>query len=90
MSRLRSWLATCIPTPPDALSLDVPDVSGDPVELLTDEGMRVLERALTGTGERRGAYDLLTADALLTYACEGAARVDDPEAALLGIIQRVG
>ena len=90
MSGLRSWLAACTPVSPDALALEVPDVAGDPVDLLVGEGVRVLERARTGKGERRGAYDLLAADALLTYACEGAARVDDPEAALLGIIRRVG
>ena len=56
---------------------------------LTEFGLAALERALTGRGERRGAFDLLVADALLTYACESAAVATDAEAALLGIVEQV-
>lgn len=52
--------------------------------------MAGLERALAGDGERGGAYDLLAADALLTYACEWAASAPDPEAELLRLVARIG
>jgi hypothetical protein len=90
VSDLRRWLQDRTPAPPDALALSVPAREGDAAELLTEEGTRVLARSLAGEGERRGAYDLLAADALLTYACEAAARADDPEAALLRILQSIG
>lgn len=90
MTGLARWLAERAPAPPDALRLPRIDGAGDPVEMLTDEGVRLLDRALTGAGERKGAFDLLAADALLTYACEAAARCADPEAALLGILRRIG
>ena len=84
------WLAEREPAPPEALPLPRIEGGGAPVEALAEEGVRLLERALTGSGERRGAFDLLAADALLTYACEAAARCSDPEAALLGIVRRIG
>jgi hypothetical protein len=89
VSDLRRWLEDRTPAPPEALALSVPPVEGDPAELSTREGMRLLARAVAGEGERRGAYDLLAADALLTYACEAAARAADPEAALLRILENV-
>ena len=90
MTDLRSWLRGRAPAPPEALPLHVDSATGDPVDLLADAGARTLERALTGEGERRGAYDLLAADALITYASEAAAAADDPEAALLRVVARVG
>jgi hypothetical protein len=90
VSDLRAWLATRSPAPPDVLPLQVPAGAGDPVDRLVQSGLGALERALAGTGERGGAYDLLAADALLTYACEAAAAESDPEAALLRIVERAG
>ena len=90
MTQLRGWLAGRTPAPPDALPLAVPDGEGDPAKQLTDAARAALDRALAGEGERRGAYDLLAADALITYACEHAASVADPEAELLRIIGRLG
>jgi hypothetical protein len=87
---LRGWLAGRSPAPPDALPLTVPEGEGDPGKRLTDAGAAALERALAGAGERRGAYDLLGADALFTYACEHAATAADPEAELLRVIGRIG
>ena len=90
MSDLRAWLAGRSPRPPDALPLPHPEGSGSIPERLADAGAAALERALAGEGERRGAYELLAADALLTYACEGAAEeAADPEPALLGILERL-
>ena len=90
MSELRDWLASRTPTPPEALPLSVGDASGDLAATLADAGSLALERALNGHGERSGAYDLLAADGLITYACERAAGGADPEVDLLGILERVG
>ena len=90
MSDLKGWLAGRTPAPPDALPLPVPDAPGDPQGPLIDAAMTALERALAGKGERGGAYDLLAADGLITYACEHAASSPDPEASLLHVLERVG
>jgi len=90
MSELRAWLAGRTPAPPDAFRLPLAEAEGDPRERLTDAAVAALDRALAGTGERGGAYDLLAADALLTYACEHAASALDPEAELLRILARIG
>lgn len=90
MTETRDWLAGRTPPPPDALPLPVPDGAGDPTVRLTEAGVQALERALAGTGERAGAFDLLVADGLLTYACERAASAADPEAELLRIVERIG
>lgn len=60
-------------------------------------GGSLVEGALAALGEtlarpgrsREAAYALLAADGLLTYAVEDAARADDPEGALRGILERV-
>jgi hypothetical protein len=87
---LRDWLAGRVPAPPDALPLPVTHAAGDPAERLTEAAADALGHALAGEGERGGAYDLLAADALLTYACEHAAAAPDPEAELLRVLDRVG
>jgi hypothetical protein len=94
VSDLQAWLAGRTPRPPDALALSVPDGPGSVAEQLTDAGVAALERALGEVGERRGAFELLAADALLTYACERAAgprpeggEAPDPEAELLRILE---
>ena len=89
MSDLEGWLAGRTPAPPDALPLTLPASSGDAETRLTEAAVAALGRALAGAGERRGAYDLLAADALLTYACEHAASAPDPEAALLRVLARM-
>ena len=90
MSELGAWLAGRTPAPPDALPLPVRDGPGDPGARLIDAALAALDRALDGDGERKGAYDLLAADGLLTYACEHAAAAPDPDAELLRIVERVG
>ena len=89
MSVVRAWLAGRSPRPPEALALSIDEGAGDVTEGLTAAGLAALERALEGRGERRGAFDLLAADALLTYACECAAESTDPEGALKRILERV-
>jgi hypothetical protein len=54
--------------------------SGAPIhEGLAAAGLRALERAVTGAGDRSSAPVLLAADALLTYACEAAAEAGASE-----------
>ena len=46
-----------------------------------------LEASLARPGRvRESAFDLLTADALLTYACEAALESADPDAALQALV----
>lgn len=60
---------------------------GDGYGSLEVAGARALYRALTGPGrDRETAYALLAADALLTAAASRAADADDPDAALLSVI----
>lgn len=59
-------------------------------EALWTAALRALEEALARPGRSRdGAYALLAADALLTYAVEDAVDLDDPEAALEELLRRV-
>jgi len=89
VSDVRAWLAGRSPRPPDALPLPIEEGSGSVTERLTDAGAAALERALAEQGERRGAFELLAADVLLTYACESASAAPDPEAELLRILERL-
>lgn len=89
MTDLRSWLAGRTPPPPDALPLAAAG-GGEIGEALLEAGVTALERALAGGGERGGAFDLLAADAWLTYACEHAASAAKPEPVLLHIVERLG
>ena len=89
MTDLRAWLAGRSPRPPDALPLPIVERSGSVTDRLADAGSEALDRALEQRGERRGAFELLAADALLTYACESAAAAPDPEAELLRVLERL-
>jgi hypothetical protein len=87
------WLSSREPHPPQALTDRLPDVGADGplVDTLTEAGMWMLERAMTTTGKARdSAFLLLSADALLTYACEAAAEDGDPARALRSVLDRVG
>jgi hypothetical protein len=56
---------------------------GPVVQTLADRAKRALHAAASRPGRvRRSAFDLLAADALLTYACEAALEAADPEQAL--------
>jgi len=54
---------------------------------LVEAACTALRGALAGTGERRGAFQLLAADAFVTYASEAASRSGDPRADLLTLIE---
>jgi len=82
---VRSFLAHRGPPPPEALErrlrIETPD--GEPLEVLKRLGLLELDRARSAPGRiRDSAFHLLTADALLTYACEAALDSADPAAAL--------
>jgi hypothetical protein len=67
--------------------LPAEDGSGDGV---LDGAVKALHAALDRPGRNRdGAYALLAADALLTRACQEAARAGDPEAELVAILERL-
>jgi hypothetical protein len=70
-------------------SLDPTEPSPDP-ELLMDAAMASLERALAPEGrERRGAFDLLVADAFATWAAEAGLAEEDPRAWLEEMTKRL-
>lgn len=79
---LGAWLRDRTPTPPPRLSDHIEDVLGDlaardereaPV-LCVDAAERLLRELLDKPTGRASALDLLTVDALVTYAFEAAAR----------------
>lgn len=79
MSEAASWLAARIADAPEALRARMlaalNDVNGveEIHEHLGQAAALCLERAMSETARRESAMDLLTADALLTHACEAAA-----------------
>lgn len=87
------WLDARRPTPPDALRGHFPGGVGAPASLADELGGRALEalrRSLRTPGRvRESAFDLLAADALLTYACEAALESPDPEGVLGAILRRI-
>lgn len=93
MSDALAWLAARAPAPPAPLGSWLADRAGDvePTPAgLAEAGRRALSRALARPGrDRASAFELLGADALLTYACEAALDARDPEAELRAIARRV-
>lgn len=82
MTRLGTWLDTRRPAVPEglkewlAVNADLPLSA----EALTDLGIAALDRAeVSQRLDRHAAFQLLAADAFLTYACEAA--VDEPDVA---------
>lgn len=90
MSDLASWLQGRQPRPPTAMKewLDAGFDGTRPLyRTLGDRGLEALDRARAAPGRvRDSALHLLTADALLTYACEAALEAPDPGAALWEIL----
>jgi hypothetical protein len=96
----KDWLAARTPPAPDPLrawfaDTDVvadPDRGGRSVsESLLEAGVVHLEKAVARPGRHReAAYQLLAADALITYGCEAASEADDLRGALVAILGRVG
>jgi len=88
-----AWLADREPPPPVELREWLTLGEGDLplVEALADAGRTSLEEAVRRPGrDRDAAFHLLAADAFFTYACEAAAETEDVEAALRGVLSRIG
>ena len=91
MTALGEWLDARRPAVPDGLKGWL-EVDGNPdhsVAALTHLGIAALDRAeVSQRLDRHAAFQLLAADAFLTYACEAA--VDEPAVAsqLLLILDR--
>ena len=87
------WVETTHPpVPPEfAIWLELSDVQDRPrSDGFFDAGLKALRRALDPKGrERKGAFDLLAADGLLTYAAEHALREEDPGRLLEDMVVRV-
>lgn len=90
------WVAGRTPAPPGELrerlhrTLESSERSGPALHLtLAHAAEEELERARRRSPrDREAAYDLLAADALVTYACEAALELAEPEAALRELIRR--
>lgn len=93
MSEVSGWLDGRIPAPPPELrrSLDSAldargsdgGASASTLDALGRGARACLEASISRPGRvRESAFDLLTADALLTYACEAALESEDPESTL--------
>ncbi len=94
-----AWLATRTPPAPDELKawLKIPDdganFDGGAASLpgcLVAGGLAHLEEAVARPGrDREAAYQLLAADALITYSCEAASEAADVRDVLREVLVRV-
>lgn len=86
MSELGTWVAGRRPQPPSDLQETLrQDVSGGDVvtEPLLEAACERLDAAIARPERlRESAFDLLAADALVTYACEAALESKEPMGAL--------
>lgn len=103
MSGPSGWLGTRRPEPPADLRARVLDhvtevesesvgppgtAGGSVMERLLKAGRDRLDRARVRPGRvRESAFELLVADALVTYACEAALESEDPVTALEAVVE---
>ncbi len=93
------WLATRTPPAPDELKawLKIPGDGADPdggvasvPGCLVAGGLAHLDETVARPGrDREVAYQLLAADALITYGCEAASEADDVRGVLREVLVRV-
>ncbi len=86
-----NWLGGLYPSPPEGLrarlEADMMNSGREAMPHRFREAARVsLEKALARSRDRAAAFDVLLADAWLTYACEAALEGEDPDAALERIV----
>ena len=92
MTHIRAWLDGRRPEAPAELRTAIEDAvqgasSGSMQDVLERGTQRCLASALARPGRiRESAFDLLSADGLLTYACEAALESEEPGAALTAIL----
>ncbi len=93
MTDYAAWISRRQPSPPEPLRSWLEQAGGpSPVSCraLLRPALEALGRALLNPGRiRKSAFDLLGADALLTYACEAALESPDPASALDEILRKV-
>ena len=90
MSDLKTWISARRPVSPVELGprIDASGVTAVSVVGLTKIACDALEQARLSPGRvRNSAFQLLTADALITYACELALEGEDPDL-VLGVIMQ--
>ena len=90
MSDLKTWISQRRPISPLELGpcIDASGVTAVSASVITKIACDALSQARLSPGRmRNSAFQLLTADALLTYACELALDAEDPELVLGVIIQ---
>ncbi len=85
------WVVTRKPPAPDELIAWLKISDGGPVpESLLRAGLLHLEKAVARPGrDREAAYQLLAADALITYGCEAASEAADVRGVLREVLGRV-
>ena len=92
MDPLAKWLDGRAPPAPGRLRSRFEPLAGGGaslVEALGSLSVHHLGEALKRPGRNReAAFDLLAADALLTYACEASVEQENPEAALSLLLER--
>ncbi len=91
MSDIRTWIETRRPPAPMDLGrwLHADAESGSMTERITFLARTALDEARAQPGRvRESAFQLLAADALVTYACEAALEEANPPAALRTILLR--
>lgn len=96
MRSVSAWLAGRRPAPPGKLAARMAstgpaesEVEGGVAEALARRGLEALDEARRAPGRvRESAFSLLTADALLTYACLAALETPDPEPFLEDLVGR--
>lgn len=81
------WLTRRLDATPPAFRpwMEVDDSAGTSDDLL-GAGVEALRDGLAGRGAHDGAFRLLAADGLLTWACERALDGEDPRRELRGIL----
>ncbi len=99
MDSPNEWVAARTPPAPDELKawLKIPVDTSDPdggvasvPESLLRAGLLHLEEAVGRPGrDREAAYQLLAADALVTYGCEAASEAADVRGVLREVLDRV-
>ena len=99
MESASDWVATRTPPAPDELKawFKIPGDNSDPdggvasvPESLLRAGLLHLEEAVGRPGrDREAAYQLLAADALVTYGCEAASEAADIRGVLREVLGRV-
>ena len=90
---LEGWLGRRVPEVPSVFLPRLSGRGGSPVspDALGHLGEEALTRSLDHPGrDREGAFDLLVADAFITYACEILCEAEDPEMGMEELLEKLG